>query len=105
MNVLNITVTHNKFGTGEITQQEDSILTVVFPKPYGKKKFLYPNAFVKHLSFCDEKLQSEMEQELVSHRAQIIEEQDRIDRVERIARFRADSTAKAKKKPRSKAKK
>ena len=105
MDVLNATVTHNIFGTGKITQQEESVLTIVFSKPYGKKRFLYPNAFAKHLTFCDTELRPEMEQELLSHRMQIAEEQDRVDRAERIARFRADSTAKAKKKPRPRTKK
>ncbi len=105
MNVLNATVKHAIFGTGKIMQQEENILTVAFPKPYGKKKFLYPNAFAKHLKLCDAALRSEMEQELIVHRRQVAEEKERMDRAERIARLRADSTAKAKKKPRTKSKK
>jgi len=105
MNVLNATVNHTVFGTGKITQQDGNILSVTFPKPYGKKKFLYPNAFVKHLTLCDASLLPAMEKELLAHRMQIVEEQDRQDRAERIARFRAESTAKAKKKPCAKAKK
>lgn len=105
MNVLDKIVEHAIFGTGKITQQEESTLTVIFPEPYGKKKFLYPNVFAKHLTFCDAALLPKIEEELLSHRIQIAEEQDRVDRAERIARFRADSSAKVKKKPRAKAKK
>jgi hypothetical protein len=105
MDVLHVTVKHAKFGEGQVTQQENSTLTVAFPKPYGEKKFLYPNAFAKHLSLCDTSLRPEMEKELRSHRMKIAESQERMERAERMARFRADSTAKAKKKPRAKAKK
>ncbi len=105
MNVLNLTVKHAIFGTGRITQQDETVLTVTFPKPYGEKKFVYPNAFSKYLTLCDASLRPEMKQELLSYRKQVAEERDRAERARKLARLRADSAANAKKKPRAKTKK
>ena len=100
MNVLNITVKHEVFGIGRITEQEEDIITITFPKPYGKRKFLYPNAFLQHLTLCDASLTPEMEQELQLHHIQIKVEQNRVDHADRMARYRAASTSKTKKAPR-----
>lgn len=105
MNVLNITVKHEVFGIGRITEQEEDIITITFPKPYGKRKFLYPNAFLQHLTLCDASLTPEMEQELRSHRQQIVTEQNRMNRAEKIARLQESSAAKTKRSNSKKTKK
>jgi len=95
MNLLNAIVHHQTFGRGEITQQENDMVSVSFPKPYGKKKFLFPGAFHLHLVLEDETLISEMNEVLQQDHLQIAAEQDRAERSERIARFRATSVEKA----------
>jgi len=105
MNLLHVFVEHSVFGKGEITQYTSEMITVDFSKPHGQKRFLYPSAFSKHLTLCDAALIPELETELKSYNMGIAAAQDRVDRAERIARFRADSTAKAKKPPRARTKK
>lgn len=104
MNMLHVIVMHGVFGKGEIIKHSGEMITVDFPKPHGQKRFLYPSAFSKHLTLCDAALIPELETELQSYNMQIAAAQDRVDRAERIARFRADSTAKAKKPPRPRVK-
>ena len=99
MDLLHAHVQHAVFGAGEITQQDGEIVTITFQKPHGKKKFLYPSAFSEYLSLTDAQLSPVMEQELVEHNQKIVAKQDRIDRAERMARFRADSAAATTKKP------
>ena len=53
MNVMHEQVNHLKFGTGTITAQDSSTVTVKFSKEYGSKKFLYPSAFKLFLDLCD----------------------------------------------------
>lgn len=105
MNLLHVFVEHSVFGTGEITQHTGEMITIEFPKPHGRKRFLYPSAFSQHLTLNDATLIPELETELRSYNTEIAAAQNRVDRAERIARFRADSTAKAKKPPRARAKK
>jgi len=106
MDVKNEAVQHAVFGTGKITKKDGNIITVAFQKPYGEKKFLFPDAFAKHLTLCKASLTPEIEKELRSRRMQIAAEHERIERAGKIARFRADTVAaKANKKTRAKTKK
>ncbi len=95
-------VEHKAFGLGKVTGLTNGVLSVRFPDPYGEKKFMYPAAFANHLTLCDPALTADMEEVLAQHHQLIAQEQDRVDRAERIARFRADSASKAKKPPRAK---
>jgi len=106
MDVKNEAVRHAVFGAGKITRQNGNIITVAFPKPYGEKKFLFPDAFATHLTPCKASLKPEIEKELRARRIEIAAEHERIERAGKIARFRADAAAaKANKKTREKAKK
>ncbi len=99
MDLLHAHVQHAVFGAGEITQQDGEIVTITFQEPHGNKKFLYPSAFSEYLTLSDAQLSPAMEQELVEHNQKIVAKQDRLDRAERMARFRADSAAATTKKP------
>lgn len=95
MELLHAIVQHQVFGQGEITLLDNEMVSVTFPKPYGKKKFLYPSAFQTHLTLMDEPLHSEMQLFLHENHVLIAAEQERAERSDRIARFRASSVEKA----------
>ena len=102
MELLKAQVEHKAFGLGKVTGLTNGVLSVRFADPVGEKKFMYPSAFVTHLTLRDPALIAEMAEVLAQHHLSIAQEQDRADRAERIARFRADSASKAKKPPRAK---
>jgi hypothetical protein len=64
MNVMHEQVNHLKFGTGTITAQDSSTVTVKFSKEYGSKKFLYPSAFKSFLNLCNPSINERMGNEL-----------------------------------------
>lgn len=65
MDILGQKVTHTSFGTGTVTEQTGSTLTVRFADV--EKKFLYPAAFQTFLSLTDEEKQSALRKEAVTH--------------------------------------
>lgn len=64
MNIVHEQVNHLKFGTGTITAQDSSTVTVKFSKEYGSKKFLYPSAFKFFLNLCNPSINERMSNEL-----------------------------------------
>jgi hypothetical protein len=64
MNIIHEQVKHLKFGTGTITAQDSSTVTVQFSKEYGSKKFLYPSAFKFFLNLCNPAINERMSNEL-----------------------------------------
>lgn len=64
MNVIHEQVNHMKFGTGTITAQDSSTVTVKFLKEYGSKKFLYPSAFIFFLNLNNPSINKRMSNEL-----------------------------------------
>ncbi len=95
MNLLHATVHHQTFGPGEIVEIGDDVISVSFGKPNGKKKFLFPTAFRQHLTLESESLNAEMVTLLEQNHIQIAAEQQRAERADRIAQFRANSIEKA----------
>lgn len=51
MNLINKKVTHERFGTGSIVKQNDSIIEIHFASEI--KKFIFPDVFGKHLKLHD----------------------------------------------------
>lgn len=105
MNLLHTFVQHQVFGRGEILQQDEEMVTVSFDKPYGKKKFLFPASFQDHLKLENEALLTEMSAVLEDANNQIAADQERAERNERIARFRANASEQALKASKAKKKK
>ena len=64
MNIINEQVKHLKFGTGTVTAQDPSTVTVKFSEKYGSKKFLYPSAFKSFLELLDPSAKERMGIEL-----------------------------------------
>jgi hypothetical protein len=56
-------VKHNVFGTGVITVIHDSVVTICFGKE--EKRFIYPDAFKKHLVFKDLAEQKRMDKMII----------------------------------------
>jgi hypothetical protein len=52
LNLINEKVLHRQFGTGVITGQTETAVSVDFSK-CGAKKFLYPSAFESFLELCN----------------------------------------------------
>ena len=80
------------------------VIIISFSKPYGKKKF-FPTAFYQHLALEDGSLNTEMAEFLKQNNILIEAEQQRVERADRIAQFRASSIEKAIGSPKSKKKK
>ena len=64
MNLLQQQVRHRQFGTGRVTGQQQSVITVQFDPPYGEKNFLCPAAFEQFLSLTDAQQQQLLQAEL-----------------------------------------
>lgn len=74
---------------------DNDVIIISFSKPYGKKKFIFPTAFYQHLTLEDVPLNSEMDEFLKQNHILIEAEEQRVERANRIAQFRADSIEKA----------
>ena len=95
MNLLHAVVRHPTFGLGEVIQVSGDVISVVFPEPYGEKKFPFPNVFHQHLAIEDNSLNAEMVEVLKQNHILAEAEEQRVGRANRIAQFRADSIEKA----------
>ena len=59
MNLINKEVTHKRFGKGSIVKHNDSIIEIHFATE--NKKFVYPDAFGKHLKLHDKSVADSLE--------------------------------------------
>lgn len=64
MNVVSKQVHHSQFGSGIITDQSLTTVTVQFCEEYGTKMFLFPSAFELFLELSDPEAKTEMDKEL-----------------------------------------
>ena len=95
MNLLHATVNHPTFGQGEIIEAGEDVISVSFSEPYGKKKFLFPGSFDQHLTLENESLSAEMIEYLKQNHIEITALQQRAERADRIAQYRANSIERA----------
>ena len=63
-------VVHEKFGTGTVTEQSESSVSVQFNAGVGLRKFLYPSAFAAFLRLCSEDDAGAMDAELEKRRSE-----------------------------------
>lgn len=105
MDLLHATVHHISFGQGEIVEIGEDVISVSFEKPIGKKKFLFPGSFHEHLTLDNESLNVEMVELLKQNHIEITAQQQRAERADRIAQFRANSIEKVNGKSKPKKKK
>ena len=95
MDIMHATVRHQTFGQGEIVQVNDDVVSVSFQNHPERKKFPFPGAFDTHLTLENEALHAEMAELLRQNNLLVAAEQQRVERADRIAQFRADSIEKA----------
>ncbi len=62
MNLINKEVTHTRFGKGSVVKHNDSIIEIHFATE--NKKFVFPDAFGKHLKLHDKNAADSLEQVL-----------------------------------------
>lgn len=67
MQLTGQTVTHDIFGTGVVTAQEGHSVTVKFEEK-GEKRFIYPDAFKKHLTMQNHEAKEKIEDFLAERR-------------------------------------
>ena len=73
MNLINKEVTHKRFGKGSVVKHNDSIIEIHFATE--NKKFVFPDAFGKHLKLHDKSAANSLEK--VIQKKEIEREEDR----------------------------
>lgn len=73
MKLNNEQVQHKSFGIGKVVQFNDSYIEIEFSS--GKKRFVFPDAFARHLTFTDKKIGNVVE-EMVEKREKEREEEE-----------------------------
>ena len=77
MNLINKEVTHKRFGKGSVVKHNDSIIEIHFATE--NKKFVFPDAFGKHLKLHDQSAASSLEkviQEMEMEREKMEQEKE-----------------------------
>ena len=104
MNMINETVFHRQFGSGTITDQTMTRITVEFCKEHGIKKFAYPYAFETYLELSNPVMKQNVQKDLreihqreASERQQHAEEEVRRMETERKLLLEQKRTAAKKK--------
>ncbi|MEN6328582.1 MAG: hypothetical protein ABFD18_20540 [Syntrophomonas sp.] len=69
-------VAHPVFGTGRVIRQDGSRITIQFSEETGEKRFIYPDAFAKHLNMCNSSVAQSVLADLLA-KTELIEEQQR----------------------------
>jgi hypothetical protein len=104
MNLLGTVVRHAAFGEGTVLEHSGNYLVIAFAQ--GKKEFLYPNAFSKHIVAVDPKIAASIKTEVEKYEASeaAISEKERLQRIAaQYARREAlQQAATAKKTPKKK---
>lgn len=67
MNLLGTAVRHSTFGEGTILDQSGNYIVVGFAE--GKKEFLYPNVFSKHITAVDPQMAALIKADVVQYEA------------------------------------
>ncbi len=76
MELLNLKVTHKKFGTGVIISNDENKVIVHFPGINSEKKFVYPDAFEKFLQIDEQHSTEEVKKAFVKVQEQMKEKQE-----------------------------
>lgn len=98
MELKKASVEHIRWGDGQIVRQVDNVITVRFAG-VGEKRFLYPDAFDRHLVLCDPARRQAISLDVAQWKAgEAAREAAERARLEEAARLRAQEKA-ARKKP------
>lgn len=84
MDLVNEMVFHHQFGSGKITNQTMTRITVEFFKGHEVKKFPYPDVFETFLELNNPVMKQDIQEELrMVHKKQDLERQRREEEMER----------------------
>ncbi|MFS0865331.1 malate synthase [Fredinandcohnia sp. 179-A 10B2 NHS] len=78
MNLINMEVTHKHFGEGSVVKHDESIIEIHFENE--KKRFVYPDAFGKHLTLHDKRIAQSLNK--VIHEKQMELEKEELEKEE-----------------------
>jgi hypothetical protein len=81
MNLLGTVIRHETFGEGTILDHSGNYLVIAFAQ--GKKEFLYPSAFSKHITAVDPAIAESIKAEVAIYEASeaAISEKERLQRI------------------------
>ncbi len=85
MNLQGAAVRHSGFGDGTILDHTGNYLVIAFAQ--GKKEFLYPNAFSKHIQAVDPEIAAFINAEVAQYEAS----EDAIQKNKQLERIAADN--------------
>lgn len=86
MNLINEKVTHKRFGTGIVVKQNDSRIEIHFASE--NKKFIFPDAFEKHLVLHNQNVANSLEKILQKKELERLEEERKKEEERRLQRKR-----------------
>ena len=84
MNLISKKVTHKQFGIGSIVKHNDSSIEIHFASE--NKKFIYPDAFGKHLKLHDQSDASALEKMIQKREMERKEEKQKLEEEEKLQR-------------------
>ena len=104
MNLTNEQVIHETFGVGQVVENDNERITVMFAQNVGRKSFVFPDIFSSHLKINKSDIQDSLTQAYEKKQKQQAEQQviEKREAEEEAVRV-AEEQAQAKKKPRKKA--
>lgn len=89
MNLINKKVTHEQFGKGSVVKYSDSVIEIRFATFAAEnKKFIYPDAFKKHLKLHDQDAANSLEK--ILRKKEIEREKIELEREEEKKRLRRE---------------
>ncbi|WP_322906420.1 hypothetical protein [Paenibacillus campi] len=62
MNLTNEQVIHETFGVGQVVENDDERITVMFAQNVGRKSFVFPDVFSSHLKMRKPDIQETLNQ-------------------------------------------
>lgn len=77
MKLNNEQVEHKSFGIGKIVKSSESYVEIEFSS--GNKKFVFPDAFAKHLTLVNEKVGSIVDEMVVEKKKELQEEEEKLN--------------------------
>jgi len=104
MSLINEQVSHSVFGIGRVISLDDSIMAIQFSEKTVLNKFVYPDAFEKHLTMCNpavaENVLADLRFKIEQIEAEkVLKQQQYEEEVKQIALEKAELAAQKKKKP------
>ena len=97
MQLIGQAIRHETFGKGVVTGRSDNILTVCFSS--GNKKFIYPDAFVSHLTLKNDALQSRvlqlLDRQAAEKKARLQAQQQEQEQLHRLQHMRLSPVSQA----------